>query len=228
LLLLPACADSGNPIFIFQNQIMTAGCVVPSAESSAFNPAGELDVTNPLPGGTEANPGYIFAGLIENQTKASMTDGTLHTMYVQGADVELQAASTTASQSLITALAAANATKRTQRFSGAIKAGGLAGIPFPIIGSDQVDTIGANLGANQDVQVIAHITVFGTMDGGDVVTPPYDFPITVCKGCLWKDLGSCTALTAASMKTGGPCNEIADGNLECCDGTTGLVCPATP
>jgi hypothetical protein len=228
-LLLPACADSGKPVFIFQNQVMMAGCVVPSSEGTAFNPQGELDTTNPLPGSTTVNPGYIFGALIENLTMASTTDPTLHTMFVQGADVELVAAPTTASQNLITSLAAGGNTKRTARFSGAIKAGGAAGIPFPIIDTSQSDAIGASISGTGFTQVIAKIKVWGQMDGGDVVTPEFEFPVNVCKGCLFADVGACTSLTAASTNKGGPCNILADGNLDCCDNATGgLTCPAHP
>src|SRR5262249_16977903 len=142
----------------------------------------------------------------------------LHIFFAMGADVDLRSNGSSGSDSVIAALGARNLVSRTQFFSGSIPPGGLAGLGIPIIDADQTLALGDILGT-QVVQIIARSKVFGTIDGNSITGNPFDFPVTVCKGCLWTSLGACSSLQGSTMMfhSGGQCNKLQDELLAWCD-----------
>jgi hypothetical protein len=223
-----ACTADSTTVYILQNQVIGAGCTVSGDIHAVGLSEGRLDVTEPLPGFVSANPGYTFGPVVVNAAVTSTTMPTLHIVFLQGADVELRSGPSTRSQDIINSLAAANDTKRTVRFSAAITAGGSTGVPYDIIDGEQTQRIGGLIGESESVQLIAHTSVFGTIDGGDIVSAPFDYPVSVCKGCLWDVIGPCSAIPmGATISKGGPCNLLQDVGLTCCtDPNMNLVCPA--
>src|SRR5262249_49962991 len=152
----------------------------------------------------------------------------LHTLFLQGADVELRSDGSAMSNGLVNALNGRHLDTRTQHFSGSITAGSTVGVGYPLIDSEQTQAISDVIDEGVDVTVIAHTRVFGTLDGGDATSDPFDYPITLCRGCLVEDLGPCSSVTKdTTIHTGGKCNLLQDALLDCCDlASGGVQCPA--
>lgn len=225
-----SCSDTNYTIYILRNQKAEPDCVIPPGDAKEFIGFGLLDVTPIVPGTTNrGNIGYIFAPAVRNGTVANKDTPDLHTFFVAGADVILRSNGTAAADQLVAALRSRGTRldARTQYFSGAISAGGTIGLGFPLIDAEQTLAIAESIGNDEEIQLIAHATIFGKMDDRTVTSDPFDYPITVCRGCLIDELGSCRGLSATNIGTGGVCNPLQDRILGCCDRSTGAkACPA--
>jgi hypothetical protein len=221
-------ADTSYGFFILRNQVITEDCVIPSGTGQDYRGFGRLDVTDPIPGTDLANIGYVFAPAVVNGASVVSGMPNQHTLFLRGADVELRSDGSAMSTGLISALAGRNLASRTQHFSGAIMAGQTVGVGYPLIDGEQTQAIADVIDSGVDVTVIAHTKVFGTIDGGDATSDPFDFPITVCLGCLVENLGPCASITMTqTIHTGGKCNLLQDALLDCCTLGSGAVqCPA--
>ena len=108
-----------------------------------------------------------------------------------------------------------------------IPAGGLASFAFEVLPKGLLDEIDNRLADGQSTQVVAQVEVLGTLDGSDVESNLFSYPIEVCKGCLIQNLGSCESIISEEINTGGVCQALQDGILDCCTNAEGaLVCPA--
>jgi hypothetical protein len=228
--LTAGCTDTTTTVFILRNQAIAADCSVPSTGGMSRS-AGTLDVTNPLPGGTPGaqlvNPGYIFSPAIVNGTSPVGGMPNVHTIFLQGANVEIRSDGSAPSNAVVASLVGRGLSKRTPHFSATVAAGQTAGVAFPIVDADQTDALGDVLDGGQLANVFAHITVYGSLDGSSVTSDPFDYPVALCKGCRILDLGDCADLTKDTViQKGGNCNVLQDGLLSCCT-TNGMdVCPA--
>jgi hypothetical protein len=224
--MLAGCTDTNYTVYILRNQVLADGCKV-ATSGTDFVSFGELDVTDPVPGSNLVNTGYLLAAAVQNGTAPDSNDTNLHIFFAMGADVELRSNGSSGSDAVIAALGVRSLLSRTLYFGGSIPPGGTAGMGFPIIDEEQTLALGDILGT-QVVQVIARSKIFGIIDGNDVTGSPFDFPVTVCKGCLVADLGSCSVVSMSSQmfNAGGTCNKLQDALLDCCelDGG-GLQCP---
>jgi hypothetical protein len=228
-ILCAGCTDTTYGVFILRNQVIGADCTVPAGNGTDYRGFGRLDVTNPIPGTSLENIGYVFAPAVVNGAMPNSAMPNVHTLFMGGADVELRSDGSAQSNALIGALAARpeRLNKRKQVFSGAIAAGATAGVGYPIIDAEQASAIADVIDTGQDVQVIAHTTIFGTVDGSSITSDPFDFPVAVCKGCLVEELGPCAGLTTSTtIHKGGQCNLLQDSLLSCCTTATGQTCPA--
>jgi hypothetical protein len=216
--LLLACADSPS-VMILQDQVPGDGCTVGS-ETNTYLPFGRLDVT---PISSTESTGYLLTPVVLNSMTAVEGSSTQNIAFVEGADIELQAGPSTRAQDIIASLATSTGTSRTQRFAAAIQPSAASGLIFYGIAPDQAFAMSSLLEENESVQLILHARVFGQVDFSDFVSPWWDFPVTVCLGCLMRDLGPCSAISAgAELSTGGVCSPLQDGIIDCCDG----ICPA--
>ena len=219
------CSASNYAIYILRNQVLTDGCNVPDGSGTDYRAAGQLDVTDPEPGTNFENPGYFFAAAVANGTVASKVEPNAHLFYLQGADVELRSNGSDASDALIAAMSSRSLDKRTQRFSGSIPPSSTAGVGFFLIDADQTLAMNDVL-STTPVQVIARARIFGSLDNSDFEADPFEYPITVCKGCAVNFIGACPDSTTADPNVGGTCNPLQDGLLDCCSDTAGAtVCP---
>jgi hypothetical protein len=221
-------SDSSYSFFILRDQVIQPECMIPPGTGMDYRGFGRLDVTNPIPGSDLVNVGYVFAPAVVNGAVVSSGMPNVHTLLLGGADVELRSDGSTMSTSLVGALNGRNLANRTQHFSGAIPAGATAGVGYPLIDAEQTSAISDVIDQGQDIQIIAHTSIFGKIDGGDRTSDPFDFPISVCKGCLIEDLGPCSALSkTATIHKGGQCNPLQDSLLSCCTTDAGgAQCPA--
>ncbi len=77
--------------------------------------------------------------------------------------------------------------------------------------------------------------MFGDLDGSDVESDPFIYPVEVCNGCMLIDNGDCAGLgdDFEGAQGGNPCNPLQDVPVDCCTsggdaGLPGTVVPPRP
>jgi hypothetical protein len=204
-----ACTDGGESLIILQNQAPGTGCQISASAGSDFISRGEIEVASPV--------GYLFTPLVRSLVNETQSSQRL--VVVQGADVDITLPDgVTVDPALLSF---------SQRFSGTITAGGDTSFAFEIVPRPLLEALAGTVSPDRTVQLIARVSVFGTLDGGDVKSVPFDYPVDVCEGCLVVNNGSCSALSGEFVpRTGNDCNPFQDQVVDCCDDGTGLICPA--
>ena len=225
------CTDDYS-VVVTANKPSDTACAAGSGDTLGLV-RGTLDVTSPLPDGT-LNSGYALTPLVESALSRPSTSGSNignpngHIAYVHGADVEIISDGTDASDRLVTALKAAGAAKRKERFTVAILPGGSAGMAFLVLDAVQTQILSAAITGEELATIITRSTLFGDLDSTSFKALPFDYPITVCKGCLIKDVGNCADFESSTeFEKGGICAPLQDKILSCCTlATGGKICPA--
>jgi hypothetical protein len=147
--------------------------------------------------------GYIFSPVILSRIESSRQAERL--IFLEGADVSLDRVDGDA----VTEVAAF-----TTPFSGSITPGGSLGLAFEI-----------SPPALAEGNYLAHVQIFGSLEGGDAASQVFDYPFSVEP--LQIDLGSCADLKANFVADSpNSCNPLQDGTVECCDTGEGYICPA--
>ena len=216
LALQVGCVDAGSSIQILRNQAPDEGCVVPTSETALFYSRGVIDVA--------ATRGYLFTPLIKNLAVTSATAD--RTAFVEGANVDLVFATDLYSEAELSSLKEQGLSFFRQSFSGNIDPGGVASFAFEIIPKGMLDSLAGKISAGETTQVVAEVEVIGRQAGGDVSSSVFRYPIDVCNGCLVNNLGSCSTLESDATNTGGACQSLQDGIVDCCDDNGTQVCPA--
>ena len=105
--------------------------------------------------------------------------------------------------------------------------GGLAATfvsAFPVELAQRVLATGDIGVSASSMTVNARVRVFGTTNTQDMESDPFDFPISVCNGCLVHSLLPCP-VTSAPTFGGNACNLSQDSLVDCCSLNGALVCP---
>ena len=225
-------ANSGDqPLLVLHNQVPQSGCVLTADNNGSFLAAGIVDVGALRQAGATSVRGYFLTPLVENTAFADTTDpsATLNrTAVVNGAHVSID---------FLDPSEATGTTQFDARFAGAIDPNdGLTTFGFEAVPADVLNGILANHPADTpytpfaDIGLIASITVYGDMGGNSIESNTFEYPISVCDGCLTSYVGLCSALPSGyQARTGGACYSNQDGILDCClDDSGAAVCPATP
>ncbi len=211
------CVDAGETLRILRNQEPGASCVVPTDEGAAFLSSGLIDVT--------ADSGYLFTPLVESRAVGDAE--TDRRVFLEGAVVRLRFAEDFFDDATLTRLEDDGLSYFTQPFSGSIASNGSAALKFEIIPKAVLEEMQSGLAAGEVTRVTAEIEMRGTIDGDDVTSPAYNYPVEVCNGCLNRTIGSCDTIDEEDVQTGGVCQEKQDGVIDCCTAGDGsLVCPA--
>ena len=205
------CTESGDSLIILQNQVAGEGCVISASSSNTFVGRGLIDSNSSI--------GYVFNPLVQNLATAGGGSAT-RIAFIEGYEVEISfpGDSVTGVSSELTGF--------SSLVSGSITPGGFAGLSFEVVPPALLAEL--TIPAGEYVELLAEVTVFGTMDGGEVESNQFRFPIDVCDGCLISNNGPCTDIDSDfTPRTGGVCNPLQDKIIDCCtlsDG--GTLCPA--
>lgn len=215
-----ACADNDLTVIILHNQAPQEGCLVTGDQDAPALPFGTLDLAGGQP--------YVFTPVVRSSALENPDDINDNVVFLRGADVELLAAPTQRSIDVITMLGPAE-TVRTHLFSANVEPGGSSGVIFILIDQQQVGNLANIIGPEESVQLVARLSVFGEIDGADVTSPEFDYPITVCEGCLVRTVyPDCASLPdGATIAPGGVCNAFQDGIVDCCVSGGVTQCPAS-
>ena len=210
-----ACTEEGGTITVLQNQVAEApDCVIPAEPSQATQGVGLFDAGACAAAAGDPDfplcTGYIFTPVLRNEA-ANMTGGTLasqNEIQLQGADIELTFVQTEASFNAITALG--DRARHSQRFAQRIEPGGTASVAFPLIDRTQAALLSGQIPEGQLVQVIGRVRIFGRMNAGDVESSIYEYPVTLCNGCVDVD-----RLFVPTPDDGNPDNDTPPEREDC-------------
>ena len=220
-----APADADGSIQIVTNQATVEMCPpAPTQPGNGVlqNGLGFID--------TNANFGYVFTPLVVNQasTQNGQFDSSQRRVQLAGANVTIEFQDPGAVPGgIVDSLDSSGLLAASRRFTGSIEPDdGVLSVAFELWSPELHATMLGQLG-NARVDLLATVQLFGTMAGGDVRSQEFDYPITICDGCLVNNLGNCVDLAGMELGVGGgACQALQDGGpATCCttgDGT--LVC----
>lgn len=214
---LGACAGHGDEGMVVLNNtaVGTAtSCSLSGDPSQPFQPMGTISVFSPGP--------YLVTPLIQSRITADPTNAaqiTQRTIQLQGAHVHLSFPS--GSTTVTTDPGNLNF---DALFSADLPPEGTANVAFGLIPAGLIADA-AKLGGTVNVEVLANVTIFGSLGGDRIDASPWEYPVTICSNCIVNDLGACSMSTMATNK-GNPCNVFQDGVVDCCEINGSLTCPA--
>jgi hypothetical protein len=208
--------DSGGSMIILRNQVPGEGCEISANESDAFYSSGIID--------TNASRGYVFTPLVQSLVSLSSDESNPRLIAMRGADVEISFPSGFLSEGEEATLRDDRLTRFSQAFSGSVRPGDFSSFSFVVVPTGLLTRLG--LAAGDSVQLTVKVSVFGDLDGSDVESDPFVYPIEVCNGCMTIDNGDCAALGEGfEGSEGGECNVLQDVPVDCCTMGGDLVCP---
>jgi len=210
LVLTSACvANSGDEGFnIVHNLAPTGNCEV--SPGGPFLARGLIDKQSPNP--------YILTPEFVSRISSQEGNDFQRTIALRGANVEVKNAETNVSLGKFKSL-----------FAASLAPEGSTTAAFDIVTPAILQASGAS--GTTRVQLVARIVPFGALGGsGDNVDGvPFDYPVTVCDGCVANVLGACPLAfgTEVPMAMANGCNSYQDGLVYCCMSASGLLCPPT-
>lgn len=211
LVLTSACvADGGDEGFnIVHNLAPTGNCEV--TPGTGFLARGTIDKQSTSP--------YIFTPeIVSRIVAAEGSTEAQRTIVLRGAKIDVINAETGTSLKKFTSL-----------FAASLSPLGTTTAAFDIIPTDVLASSGAS--GTTRVQLLAKITPYGALGGSgdniDGVT--FEYPVTVCDGCVANVLGACPLAFGTQVPESTPngCNQFQDGMTFCCMSDAGPICPPT-
>jgi len=221
---LVACVDNGDEgMYVVENTAVTGACTLTGSPDQPFISHGLINYGSPVP--------YQLTPLIQSRLMAVEMDGDVvaRTIQLRRADITLQL------------VAVSTDTATTQKdvalpplsslFSGALPPGGFINVGFDLIPASTLKSIATMSGVDPATtafaaEVVASITIKGVINGDEISSAPYVYPVTVCSECVINIVGDCP-MTVGTPRAGNACNPFQDGAVDCCRETTGsLTCPA--
>jgi hypothetical protein len=224
--LMTICAAAGcgeeNRFFIVQNQVPDEGCVVAGQRSTAYRGEGVLDVS--LIGETQTHAYRLFP-LLQNDLPSAGSKGAPqpNRLTVKGFRVRvgLGADAPPAARQLFDVMAADELGRRylsyDEPWSGTLEPGGstvsagVTAVPGEIARRLRASGLFQDL---PQLHLMATVRAVGARQAGDLDTPEFHYPITVCDGCLVAFAGACPIATR--QFPGNACNVAQDEPVDCC------------
>jgi hypothetical protein len=227
-----ACGRVPGQFEILNNQVpMTAGggCVIPT-EPTVYQGQGTLDASIVRDGLPTA---YFVFPLIENNLPAATGSLDPNQIQLSGFTVDISTIGDVppAIQSELQMLGAGNSLVHYQvPWAGGVSSGGgkiSASVEaFPVeLAQDLMNSGGLTLEPSLTVKLT--IQALGTTNSGTAIqSDPFNYPVSVCAGCLVANVAPCP-YTAAPANPGNPCNPAQDEFIDCCLADGVLLCPPT-
>jgi hypothetical protein len=222
------CGRVPGQFEILNDQIPTPGtCTVP-VDPTAYQGQGLLDVSIVR---SEFQTAYFFFPLIENNLPRPTGDLDSNQIQITGFDVDIATVGAV-SDSAAAVFASSTASPYLHyqtTWSGGVSSGGgqisamVKAFPVPL--AQQLLAAG-NLDASPSLTVNLKIQALGsTNTGRSMQSDPFNFPVSICAGCLAANLGPCP-LAATPANAGNACNAAQDQAVDCCTLNGALICPA--
>ncbi len=221
---LAACVETGTdaPMRILNNIAPADSCVI-SPDATLFRDGGRID--------TDAARGYLFTPVVINDiTLASGDVESQRRIYITGARVHIEFydqsfANLAVDEDLLTFQVPVG--------GSLAPGGGKSAFGFEVVPTELLTAVGTRLGSptasnpNPKTVLDVHVQMVGTKAGDGVESNVFRYPVEVCVVCRIRNLGPCAGLPGGYMpNTGGACNLLQDGVLDCCTNGTQAVCPA--
>jgi hypothetical protein len=208
--------DAGGSMYIVHNKVPSEGCVVPDDDEAPFRGTGRID--------TNAGAGYVFTPLVKSLVQESGNDSNPRVIAMRGADVDISFTSGPFDEADEARLRDMRLTRFSTAFSGSVFPTGQTSFAFVVVPAGLLTEIAAT---GESAQLSVEVSVFGDLDGADVDSVPFVYPIEVCNGCLTVDQGDCAGLADTfEPRDTNTCNPAQDEAADCCSAGSGWVCLA--
>jgi hypothetical protein len=211
-----ACTETNSTIFIRQVVVPEdEECVYEPDPSGTFLLEGTYDFAIPDSLGSD-QPGYFGALLVGNQLQKRGDADTLRneTGRVQLYEIEVQ----------VFSFDGALLSEYSQPTSGFIDPANGTEPGYGVTGGTLVDPVAIDAVRNSAFptqRVVSRVKIFGTTTGGeDVETAEWDFPVTVCEGCI-----GCIEPESCEDDKEGSCLLAQDKVSDCRLINASTVCP---
>lgn len=212
-LALTACTDSGASLVIVNNLAPGAGCVPENSLSGTFISRGVIDANSDL--------GYIMTPVVQSVAESpAATSNATRIIQIEGYNVDItfeDDGPSSFDESLLSF---------SRSLGVSVLPSSTAGFGVEIVPRQLLEQLSVSPGDSRNLSV--EIQLFGSIDGGDIESNTFVYPVEVCNGCLIADLGPCTELPSGfEGNSGGECNALQDLPLDCCTASGGAtICPA--
>lgn len=212
---LAACVQSGDEtVLILHNVAPADGCTISAEAGAGYLSTGVIDVNTIR--------GYTFTPVAEN-TAQSGEGGNNYIAFVSGAHVNVHFAD----DALESALADTDLTRFEVPISGSIDPdGGTTAFAFEVVPGELINMLATEIEdpLRDRVLLLVDISIFGDINNGGFETQTFRYPVEVCDGCLFNNVGACSDYPTGTEfpNPGNGCNIAQDYTVDCCDG----VCPA--
>ena len=211
--------DAGGSMIIVQNQVPGPDCVISATQSTTFRDNGRIDIN--------AGGGYLFTPLVQSLVQDSSDQSLPRVIAMRGADVEISFTSGPFTADEEAGLREDRLTRFSTAFSGSLFPRALTSFSFVVVPIGLMDRLAVAMGPGATAQLAVEVSVFGDLDGSDVESVPFIYPIEVCNGCLTIDNGDCAGLGEDFVpRDGNPCNPAQDEAADCCTTGGDVVCLA--
>lgn len=227
-LALAACVadNADSALVILRNVDPTTGCVAdPSSEVART--AGTIQ--------TNATFGYVLTPVVRNDLVTVEGESpTRKSVFLEGARVTIafyDAELFTAAE--LDTLETDGLTRFMAPTSGALEPNGSTQtFQLEVVPRELLAAIDAKLPTDvvaPSTLIDVQIEMYGQLAGSEIRSNKFHYPVTVCRDCLISSVGLCSAIDPGTeYRTGGACNTLQDGIVDCCTDADGLlVCPAT-
>ncbi|MBA3539672.1 MAG: hypothetical protein H0T79_08570 [Deltaproteobacteria bacterium] len=227
-----ACVpDSGDEgILITKNVKPADGCLLTASVDEAFLGHGTMS--------SVLLNDYLFIAQMKSRITATDIQIDQRTIFTEGANVDLTFPNSTLfSADELAEMKASGLTHFKSLFSAPIAPnGGITDATFMIIPEALVARIGAKDANAQSfdpaaprfaLEVVAAITVTGTLAGDAVDSNPYSYPVTITNRDVVQVAGTCPLPLGTVPLLGNACGDLQDAPVTCCTDGDQLVCPAT-
>jgi hypothetical protein len=223
-----ACGRVPGQFSIVNNQIPLDGCVIPTNET-IYQGSGVLDLSLVTPGALTA---YMVFPLLRNDLEGAASGVDTNEIHLRSfaIDVSLRGPPQPETQALFDRLASDDPMGLAHfkmDWSGSVRSGGgeisaavtafRTELATLLLGTQEIG-LSPSLGINLRIRAFGRTTV------SDIESDPFDFPISVCVGCLVANLQPCPYTTAA-VNQGNACNVAQDEPVDCCVSGNDLLCP---
>jgi len=197
-------------------------CTFTPSDGEAGLVHGALDVTS--------GSGYQIIAQLRSRLTADSTQtgqADARTISLRGANVDLTFADAGSLSAQIADLQSKGLLHFMAPISGALPPNdSLADAPFELIPAGVAAELNG-LGSFTSTVVQATFTVVGDLAGGNVSSQAFHYSVTLGRRNLIVDKGACSTLAKSFIpRVGNPCYPGQDFVVDCCEGTTALVCPA--
>lgn len=92
----------------------------------------------------------------------------------------------------------------------------------------QARNVPTDMGMEFALEVKATITITGKMDGADVTSQPFEFPVGISNtNGVVTIAGTCPLDAGTTVATGNNCGQAQDAPITCCTMGSSVICPAT-
>jgi hypothetical protein len=223
------CGRVPGQLVFLHNQAPDEGCSISADEGHPYIGTSVVDVSLVR---ASAESGLWVFPLLKNNLPGSGDGLDPNQIFISSFAVDISMMTGPPSLQTLFATLESDATTRAllhykTPWSGTIKSGGgtlatsVASMPTDLAARLAAET---DVAETPDLWLNVKIRAFGSSTTQTFESDPFDYPVSVCSGCLVGNIRPCP-YTSPPANTGNPCNVAQDGIVDCCLAGNDLICP---